>query len=170
MTDRERLFAPYFQRLVQGSLEPEARVGWAVDLLEAGEDGTDLRILAGLDPTQDRQEIAGCFTRAVEELSPPCPDGAEVGIGIARMVARTALRREIPERDALDAIHRLAVTPLDHPGVLQPWCDLWSGFRRDGGNRVSWIPEDGLEEEVRALAVRFVSEPMEDQVRRLEHR
>ena len=52
----------------------EDYVAWAVARLVAGDDTPDLRVLAGLNPRFDRQEIGKYFLRACQELSIELPD------------------------------------------------------------------------------------------------
>ena len=52
----------------------EDYVAWAVSRLVAGDDTPALRVLAGLNPSFDRQEIGKYFLRACQQLSIELPD------------------------------------------------------------------------------------------------
>ena len=47
---------------------PERVVDWAVDAIVQGWDSESLRMLAGLSPVHDREEISGLLTAALREL------------------------------------------------------------------------------------------------------
>jgi hypothetical protein len=56
---------------------PEYYISWAIERLCEGADSEGLRILAGLDPVRERNEIEPCFLRAAAELEIELPAAAE---------------------------------------------------------------------------------------------
>lgn len=60
-----------------GCAAPEDYVNWAVQLLQEGYDSPSLRILAGLIPKLERDDIEFYFTKVCEELDINIPDTEE---------------------------------------------------------------------------------------------
>ncbi len=63
-------------------------------------------------------------------------------------------------------MHARAVDPLEHPPLLQPWCDLDGGFIMREGLAVQ-LEADALEAEIKEYAARFLAEDPDGQLQEL---
>jgi hypothetical protein len=131
-------------------------VAWAVAALVAGNDCPSMRILAGLDlgghgePTSF--EAAPYVRAALEELEVGQPDLDVVARLYVREVAQAALAGELAPRDAAELVHRLVVTPLNHPDDLMAWCYVWEGNAADCSRP---LEEHEMDEEILKVAADF---------------
>ncbi len=163
--DRFVLFAPLYRHLASGFEWRAGVVGWAVDQLAGGLDTPNLRVLAGLQ--SGSLEVDEYFSLTLRDLDQPPIGDVERCLGEARAVAEALLRGEIEATRCADLVHRCAVSPLNHPESLQPWCDLDSGFRTDERNKVERLGGQDLHEAIFAHARRFVSEDPHGQLARI---
>lgn len=131
---------------VLGRIQAEDHIAWAVARLSEGEDGPNLRILAGLNPRFDRDEVEPYFQKACGEF------------GIAYMLPdaspRTAatLVRDLYEDGVFSAdevVSRMAILyrgDYSDP-VLRPWFDLEEDLSLQGsGYEGVYYPPETLED------------------------
>ncbi|MEZ4417952.1 MAG: hypothetical protein R3E10_19515 [Gemmatimonadota bacterium] len=133
-------------------------IDWGTDLLVAGYDTPHLRRLAGLSLADDTEDVEACFDLVLKELALSAPDAVDDALALARAVARALLTGAVSPTVAVSRIHEVAVSPLDHPRSLQPWCDLDGGFVADANGRVTCLTGADLEEAIRAQARAFLDE------------
>ena len=167
--DRFTLFEPIYRRCVVGTSWSESVVEWAVDLLGKGTDGPSLRILAGLARGSYEAEVNQYFAETLAQLNESAISDVERVLGEARAVASAIVRREVSPMDGVGTIHSRAVGPLNHPSLLQPWCDLDGGFRRrEGTENVEMLEGDALEDAITAFAAEFLAVEPDEQLQLLE--
>ena len=58
--------------------------------------------------------------------------------------------------DTVSRIHTVAVSPLGHPFLLQPWCDLDGGFTTDEKGMVTRLDGQALLDAVQHHASQFL--------------
>jgi hypothetical protein len=114
--------------LVQRS-ETRARaadlVDWATVALVAGEDTPALVTLAGLDRDASVFEAMPWLDKTLTELGlDPMPD-SDLRRAFVGAVSRSLLDGRINAEQALDQVHKHAVSPLGHPDDLAAWCFVW---------------------------------------------
>ena len=144
-------------------------VAWAVDLLGQGRDTPSLRILAGLPRGSYEVEVTEYFAATLSELGQGRVSDVERCLGEARVIASAIVRREVSPVEGAAAIHTRAVSPLNHPSVLQPWCDLDSGFRtRAGSNKIDKLDGDALIVAITGFAEIFLSVDPAEQLELIE--
>ena len=126
--------AELFADLYLERLSGEKICAWAVSALEAGFDTENVRILAGmsLDAPPSFFEAQPYFMRALQELQLSVPSREEALRAYAGSVAENLLLGDITVERALDSIHSMVVSPLNHPPDLMGWCYLWEGNAPDG--------------------------------------
>ena len=109
-------------------------VAWATTALVEGWDSPALRILAGLDVGQIPRiwETAPYLERALTELSIPLSSADQVVREYVDEIASLILAGAVEPQVAVKEIHTIAVSPLEHPRDLQPWCDLNGGLEPGG--------------------------------------
>jgi hypothetical protein len=121
--------------LLRDSGEPFGRraVQWAVDALSDGHDVPSIRILAGLDleGSVESWDAAPLIEAALRELDLPQVDRNSLAREYVREVATAIVSREMAPQEGANLIHRLVITPLNHPPELQAWCYLWEGNAAD---------------------------------------
>jgi hypothetical protein len=100
-------------------------VQWAIDALTEGYDAPALRKLAGLVPPANWFEAKELFEQVVIELRLQVPNSEQARRTYLATVAVGLVDKSISTEEGLEAIHRMVVSPLDHPADLQPWCDIW---------------------------------------------
>ncbi|HET8623282.1 MAG TPA: hypothetical protein VFM14_06955, partial [Gemmatimonadales bacterium] len=91
----------------------EPLVDWATSALERGLDSPALTWLAGLPRSCSVFESAPLLDRALRELSlPPLPDPEGLRRAYVSAVSRQLLAGKLTPNEALDRVHRHAVSPL----------------------------------------------------------
>jgi hypothetical protein len=114
-------------------LEADSVVNWAVDALVAGHDTGSLRILAGLEPPLDREEVAKLHQKTFIELgiSPP-PLEAQVRFHITSVLKRM-LAGFVTRKETLSGLSHLCIARghsrdlMDFYLLYHAICDLESG-------------------------------------------
>jgi hypothetical protein len=128
-------------------------VEWATTLLEGGLDTPNLRILAGLSPA-DRVEVEEYLDATLADLGERPITSFEQKLGETRAIAIAIVLNQVDPEEGVRLIHRRAVSPLGHPQLLQPWCDLDGGFVMRAGIAAR-LEGAALAEEIRAFATGF---------------
>lgn len=136
-------------RLTETAVTADSIVDWATDALMAGEDTPSLIILAGLPRDSSLLEATPYLDKTLAELGIVVPPPTELRRAYVGTVSRALLAGRITSEDALDSIHRLAVSPLGHPPDLAAWCFVWerldpTDFRE--------LPPSDVDREARRLA------------------
>ena len=126
----------------------------------------DLGILAGLSAASDGAEIEQYFEATLADQDQPMILELERRLGEARDIAWAIGAGEIETEERASLIHARAVSPLEHPPLLQPWCDLDGGFTMREGLAVQ-LEGDALETEIRECAARFLAEDLDGQLQEL---
>ena len=156
--DRFSLFEPLYRCSAADKSWSESAVTWAVDLLGRGTDTPSLRILAGLSVSSTEGEVREHFHATLAELGVEGMPDVEWRLGQIRVIAAAIVRRETSPVEGAATIHRKAVGPLNHPPVLQPWCDLDSGFRTLAGtSRVEMLEGPELDGAIVSFAGEFLA-------------
>lgn len=137
---------------LDGTASAAVMVDWATSALDEGLDTPALVILAGLPRASSRFDAEAWLAKALAELNvgtlpPDVLRRAYVGV-----VSRAILARTTTTPDALDLIHRRAVSPLSHPSDLQPWCYVWEGLAPSDFHALDVA---GIEHETRILASKW---------------
>jgi hypothetical protein len=166
VTARFDLFRPIYRCRVSGASWRECVVEWATSLLEEGTDTPNLRILDGLSAASDGDEIEDYFEATLADLDQPLILELERRLGDARSIARAISAGEIEAKEGTRLMHARAVDPLEHPPLLQPWCDLDGGFIMREGLAVQ-LEGDALEAEIKEYAARFLAEDPDGQLQEL---
>jgi hypothetical protein len=103
-------------------------VDWAVEAVQQGVEADALILLAGLSRDCSIYEAGPLLDRGLAELDVLVPDPETLRRAYVGAVSRFLLEGRVATDLALDRIHRWAVTPLNHPPDLAPWCFLWEGL------------------------------------------
>ena len=128
-------------------------VDWATAALVAGEDTASLVIRAGLDRSASVFEAKPWFDKALSELDlAPLPNH-DLRRAFVGAVSRSLLGGRINAEQALDQVHKHAVSPLGHPGDLSAWCFVWERLRPGDFRTLS--PTE-VDVEARRLAAEWV--------------
>jgi hypothetical protein len=106
-------------------------VAWATIALEQGIETDALVDLAGLARDCSAHEAAVLLDKTISQLHLNVPAGEALRRAYVGAVSRAVLAGSLPAEDALERIHRRAVTPLGHPPDLAPWCFVWEGLHPD---------------------------------------
>lgn len=107
-----------------GETVPEDYIEWAVERLCDGVDTANLRILAGLSPVLDRDEIEPFFRRVCADLELDMPDlNAPVEETAARIQA-AYLRGELPAREVVQMMASLGGFGERSSAALSFWADM----------------------------------------------
>ena len=143
-------------RLTETAVTADSIVDWATDALMAGEDTPSLIILAGLPQDCSLFEATPYLDKTLAELGIVVPPPTELRRAYVGTVSRALLAGRITSDDALDSIHRRAVSPLGHPSDLAAWCFVWerldpTDFRE--------LPPSDVELEARRLAATWAGHP-----------
>ncbi len=114
----------FFARRALHEVSAEDLVGWAVEMLGAGQDTPSLRILAGLDLERplDSEEVERYFQKALIELGVPEPDPGEALLRYARLLVVETLEGRRDPRATLARMTDLALETRDER--LAVWRDL----------------------------------------------
>ena len=136
-------------RRLDETVGADAMVDWATAALGADFDTPSLVILAGFPRASTLSETESWFLRALDELGIKLPPAEGIRRAYVSVVSRAILAGATQPADALDLIHRRAVTPLGHPTDLKPWCFIWE--RLDPSDFHS-LDSAGVERETRSLA------------------
>ena len=167
--DRFTLFEPLYEHSVSGSSWSESMIAWAVHLLGEDTDTASLRILAGLPRGSYEAEVKEYFAATLFELGQGPISDVERCLGEARVIAGAIVRGEVSPIEGVATIHSRAVSPLNHPTVLQPWCDLDSGFRtRAGSTKIDKLDGDALIVAITGFAEEFLSVDPSEQLQLIE--
>ena len=113
---------------MDGALTGASLVDWATRALAEGLDSESLVYLAGLPGDCSVFDAGPLLDRSLAELGQVVPPAAELRRAYVGAVSRALLGGTIDVESALDRIHRSAVSPLDHPADLAPWCFTWEGL------------------------------------------
>ncbi len=120
-------------RLNTGERVGQSAVNWAVSALGEGYDSPSLRVLAGLDvdnqPTTE--EALQLMNATFQKLGLKRPDLDATARRFVCEVATAVVAGRLPPREAANKIHRLVMTPMDHPKDLMAWCYVWEGNAAD---------------------------------------
>ena len=167
--NRFSFFEALYRHSALGKSWSESMIAWGVELLGGTQDTPSLRILAGLSGDSPECEVREYFASALAELGVVGPSDNERMLGMVRFTAAEIARGEVRPVEGTARIHHVAVSPLNHPQVLQPWCDLDSGFRvRHNSPEVEKLEGDALDRAIIAFATEFASGDPADQLRLLE--
>jgi len=90
-----------------GSAVPDQYVAWAVQLLSDGSDAPSLRILAGLNPNLETEEIEEYFLRTCRELGIYCTLPADEPRRAVSLLQRSYEQGDTPAKAAFHALARL---------------------------------------------------------------
>ncbi len=154
----------FLRRVLSNRPLSECTIGWAVELLRDGVDSDNLAILAGLSTDQGSEEVEAYFRAALHDLGIEYPSDLESRLREARALASALLSERVDALEAVARIHSVAVGPLNHPPMLQPWCDLDGGFTTDANDRVTRHDDDVLRSAMRAEAERFLAVEVDTQL------
>jgi hypothetical protein len=108
-----------------GRAASEDLVAWAADILEAGIDSENVRILAGLIPPLYSVEVESYFLRCFNDLSWSFPEQEICLRQYTRDIAEAILADSISRSDGCVEMYKTYVE-LDYPPDLQCWsfiCD-----------------------------------------------
>jgi hypothetical protein len=131
-------------------------VEWAVAALEQEVESTALVWLAGLPPYCTLSEASPLLDRALTELGlTPLPDATDLRRAYVGAMSRRLLADRVSARVALDRIHQFAVSPLNHPADLAPWCFAWEGL--DDSQEYRIMTEGEAAERARELATTWAT-------------
>ncbi|HET8622494.1 MAG TPA: hypothetical protein VFM14_02935, partial [Gemmatimonadales bacterium] len=86
---------------------------------------------------------------------PPLPDPEGLRRAYVSAVSRQLLAGKLTPNEALDRVHRHAVSPLNHPADLAPWCFTWEGLDHTDYRTLT---EAETADHARRLAVRWAGE------------
>lgn len=145
-------------RRVDGPVPGAELVDWATSALEEGVESESLVMLAGLARNSSMYEAVPLLDRGMAELKLKVPGAESLRRAYVGAVSRAILAGGIPADQALDLIHRRAVTPLGHPPDLAPWCFVWEGLHPDDYRTLDPIQQ---EKEARRLAETWAAYPAE---------
>lgn len=165
---RFELLGPIYRSRVAGLGWTESLIAWAVERLVAGQDTPSLRILAGLPESSLRPEVEEYFSAALVELGEAPMSSVERALGGARAVASAILEGAVSPVAGASLAHTIAVSPLNHPRLLQPWCDLDGGFITVEGAKVRVLSGSELEDAIRSFASEFLTADPVHQLQALE--
>ncbi len=124
-------------------------VDWGVAAVQQGVETDSLILLAGLSRDCSLHEATSLLDRGLAELDLAVPGPQGLRRSYVAAVCRGILAGREPIDQALERIHRWAVTPLNHPPDLQPWCFLWEGLHPTSYDS---LEPDQIAAEVRRLA------------------
>lgn len=135
----------------------QSAVDWAVNALVAGYDTPSMRVLAGLDldGLPSAWEASELVTASLEELGFAPPDIETISYAYVTDAAKAALTGELSPQEAANRIHKLVVSPLDHPPDLMPWCYVWEGNAADCSRS---LEDHEIDAEILRLAEQYVRE------------
>lgn len=160
-------FAALYRALTRGRSWKVAIIEWAVSQMEEGVDTPHLRILAGLSVTDEEPVVSGYFGLVLQDIGEAPLDDIEVRLGQARALASEMISGTIVPSECAHRVHDVAVGPLNHPAVLQPWCDLDGGFVTESGGPVRVLSEAELDRAVLEYGARFLAVDPEEQLKQL---
>jgi hypothetical protein len=108
-------------RRALGRALAEEYVDWAVAELCRGDDGPNLRILAGLSPRFERAEVEPCFLLACAELGLSASGADAPALETAGLIRRAFESGELDPHDAIDMMADLYRSGEYQEEVLGPW-------------------------------------------------
>jgi hypothetical protein len=128
-------------RRLDSGVSGAALVDWATRALEQGVETESLVLLAGLARDCSVYDAGPLLDRGLTELNVTVPGPADLRRAYVGVVSRAFLAGTMKADEALEMVHRSAVTPLGHPADLAPWCFVWESldpadFRT--WNRMKW--------------------------------
>ena len=124
---------------------------------------------ARFSTNRDQWTVNEYFAATLSELEQGPISHVERCLGEARVVASAIVGGDVSPVDGATTIHARAVSPLNHPSVLQPWCDLDGGFRtRGGSNKVEMLDGNALDVAITDFAAQFLSVDPAEQLRSIE--
>jgi hypothetical protein len=102
---------------------------WACDALELGCDSANLRILAGLVPPHDSDEVRKYFALALRDLGIAVAASHDAALRDRLwLVAKDLLRGTLPIEPTLTRLHVEVIAPLNHASDVLAWCLLSEGL------------------------------------------
>jgi hypothetical protein len=136
-------------RRLEDQLAGSQLVDWAMAAVQQGVETDSLILLAGLSRDCSLYEATPLLDRGLAELGLAVPAPESLRRSYVAAVSRGILAGRDSIDQALEHIHRWAVTPLNHPPDLQPWCFLWEGLHPTSFDSLA---PDQIAAEVRRLA------------------
>ncbi|MGD1940570.1 MAG: hypothetical protein ACFB0G_04610 [Leptolyngbyaceae cyanobacterium] len=103
---------------------PEDYVEWATQRLCEGQDSPSLRVLAGLEPKLERDEIKPYFIKACTELSLEMPLKAEEPRTTAEVIRKIYGLSNLPPERAIDMMTELYQETNHSDPILSVWFEI----------------------------------------------
>jgi len=143
-------------RFNTGERVGQSAVNWAVSALGEGYDSPSLRVLAGLDVDNQAttEEALQLVDATFQELGLKRPDLDTTARWYVCEVATAVVAGGLPPREAANKIHRLVMTPMDHPKDLMAWCYVWEGNAADCSRP---LDESEWDREILKVAMQYAS-------------
>jgi hypothetical protein len=118
-----------FGRHAIGIDRPEDYIKWAEEQLASGVNSVNIAILAGLDLEKpvDTREVREYFSKSLDELGVPWPEGREAQRMYAERVCRKIMNDELPPQQGLAVLSRL----FRASGYSDQWFALWDELAED---------------------------------------
>ena|GEM_PF-3213074 len=144
--------------LLVDRLDVDQAFDWAIGALEAGFDNEALRVLASLSLSYEPSiyEARPYLSAALRELQITEEQPKEAVLrAYGHRIAIELAAGLIPAALALNEMHSVVVSPLDHPPDLMGWCYLWEGNHADGS--FAEMSDQEAEQEARAFAATWLA-------------
>jgi len=165
--NRFERFSVLYQALTRGRVWKVAVIEWAVSQMADGVDTPNLRILGGLSAGDEEPVVAEYFTLSLRDLDEGPLEDLELRLGHARALAAEMASGAIAPGECARRVHDVAVGPLNHPAMLQPWCDLDGGFVTEDGGKVRVLGEGEIDAAILEYGARFLAADPVEQLRQL---